>query len=306
MPNRVVSYKIASLIKTFKYAISYLKLRADYPMSRTVFYYICENKSYKNVALDDFGDVNVSLYLKTPKIPKVQLNKKYITDKRVNDYKSGVYIIQNMINNKCYVGSSVVIRDRLFWHYNMLIKKLHPNMILQNSVAKYGINNFVFIPILNTPIEYCRKLEQFVKDKSGFNCCYNIAKDCELAGSRIVHSDSTKLKISIANKGKKRTEAQKKYLKHRLSVIKNKDTKAFSEQRLKNLPKTQIGSKNANSKLNEDERDAIIQMINCGFRNKDIVKSYPLISNGLITEIKSGRTWRHLQDKIIRTKTNGL
>ena len=56
----------------------------------------------------------------------------------------GIYKIENIIDGKVYIGSSINISKRLKNHKIMLSGGYHDNKYLQNSVVKYGINNFNF------------------------------------------------------------------------------------------------------------------------------------------------------------------
>ena len=44
---------------------------------------------------------------------------------------SGIYIIQNILNEKLYVGSSVNINSRLSQHKYQLKKKIHSNVVVE-------------------------------------------------------------------------------------------------------------------------------------------------------------------------------
>lgn len=68
----------------------------------------------------------------------------------ISDIKSGIYYIENQINNKKYIGQSNNIKDRWRRHISELNKNKHHNDYLQKSWNKYGENNFVF-----EIIEYC-------------------------------------------------------------------------------------------------------------------------------------------------------
>ena len=56
----------------------------------------------------------------------------------------GIYIILNIINNKCYIGSSINIKGRKEQHIRDLKKGKHCNDHLQKSWNKYGQESFVF------------------------------------------------------------------------------------------------------------------------------------------------------------------
>lgn len=118
----------------------------------------------------------------------------------------GVYCIRNLIDGKVYIGSSVSMRRRLCHHSQDLKNKRHSNFYLQASYDKYGDENFEFI-ILEL-VEDQTKLtlrEQFYinfyrsSDRSqGFNLVCN--------AFRIKHSEETKKRISLKNKGRKRSK----------------------------------------------------------------------------------------------------
>jgi group I intron endonuclease len=56
----------------------------------------------------------------------------------------GIYRIKNLINEKCYYGSSKDIEKRWKKHKNELRKNKHINVILQRAWNKYTEENFVF------------------------------------------------------------------------------------------------------------------------------------------------------------------
>jgi len=56
-----------------------------------------------------------------------------------------IYIIQNKINNKCYVGLTVTtLKNRKRSHISSLNKNKHGNKYLQRSWNKYGKECFKF------------------------------------------------------------------------------------------------------------------------------------------------------------------
>lgn len=57
---------------------------------------------------------------------------------------SGIYIIENLINKKIYVGQSNNIKKRWRQHKNLLKANNHHNIHLQRAWNKYGEKNFSF------------------------------------------------------------------------------------------------------------------------------------------------------------------
>lgn len=131
--------------------------------------------------------------------------------------KSGIYKITNLINNKIYIGSTNNFYYRKSAHLSKLKLNKHFNSHLQRSYNKYGKNNFKFevIEYIVFPnnfnnfdiIETLINREQYYLDlyKSwNFNLGYNkrVIADSS-AGYKV--SEETKRKISVGNKGKKRS-----------------------------------------------------------------------------------------------------
>lgn len=56
----------------------------------------------------------------------------------------GIYRIDCLGNNQCYIGSSVNIQDRWRCHISMLRANKHESRYLQNSYNKYGEDSLVF------------------------------------------------------------------------------------------------------------------------------------------------------------------
>nr|QBM02823.1 hypothetical protein [uncultured archaeon] len=92
-----------------------------------------------------------------------------------------VYKITNIINNKLYVGSTYEYHKRQKRHKRDLKNQVHHSLYLQNSVNKYGIENFVFEileEVFEKTNEYLLSREQYYIDN--LNPEYNI---CPIAGN---------------------------------------------------------------------------------------------------------------------------
>lgn len=117
-----------------------------------------------------------------------------------NSSKTGIYIIENLINSKVYVGSTKrAFHTRKTKHINSLQNNNHGNEHLQNAWNKYGEDNFIFkIHIICEPQD-CEKLEAFtIKDKQANNRKhgYNIASVKEYKFDYKL-SESERLKLSL-------------------------------------------------------------------------------------------------------------
>lgn len=112
----------------------------------------------------------------------------------------GVYILRCKVNTKMYIGISHVIRSRISQHLKGKTQLIH------RALAKYGINSFdVYVHYMIDSTEDERLLyeEQLIKNMNTISPNgYNI---CSKGNSGIgrVHSNETKMKMSIAHAGKK-------------------------------------------------------------------------------------------------------
>ena len=188
----------------------------------------------------------------------------------------GIYKIENIVNNKCYIGSSINIKNRLKCHKRDLINNKHPNKRLQNSFNKYGINNFIFetICICEKNKEMLLNIETYYIGLYGY---FNIMK---IANSPygLKLSEEAKKKISKSligntrNKGKKgfkHTEAAKNIIRKKLKGrIFNEETKKKMSIGQKNYYNN--GGKNARKgvKLSEETIKKLIK-INSGIKKSD-------------------------------------
>lgn len=111
---------------------------------------------------------------------------------------SGVYFIENINNNKIYIGSSTNVGKRLNKHLNLLRRGKHHSTILQNSWNKHGEDSFRFYLI-----EECKKEDLLVREQHYIDSRKPEYNMCPIAGSQLGfrHSEETKRKISESLKG---------------------------------------------------------------------------------------------------------
>lgn len=146
---------------------------------------------------------------------------------------SGIYKITNP-TGKIYVGSAVDIHKRWSYYNRLDCKKQHK---LFNSFLKYGPENHIFEILEECTFENLYPLERSwglffntLDKEKGLNLALPGYK--EVKG---LMSEETKLKISIANRGKVRTEKQKQ--------IMSEISKSMSQETKDKISKTQIGRK---------------------------------------------------------------
>lgn len=109
----------------------------------------------------------------------------------------GIYTINNILNGRVYVGSSVDTATRFRMHRRQLTKGYHHCKHLQRAWNKYGAEAFVFEVRLTCPKEELLSWEQMLLD--GIDGPYNSLRT---AGSCLgfEHTAETKAKLSAATK----------------------------------------------------------------------------------------------------------
>lgn len=151
---------------------------------------------------------------------------------------SGIYTITNLVNNKIYVGSGTVLTSRRTKHLKTLRENIHPNIRLQRSFNKHGENAFKFEileecekPLLRDLENYWINMLDAYNPERGYNIKNPFGKGFKFseearakisaANKQRTHSEETKRKIGLGNKGKiisteQRAQVSKVYtgLKH--------------------------------------------------------------------------------------------
>ncbi len=77
-----------------------------------------------------------------------------ISKKDIYNYlkgKAGVYLFKNKLNNKLYVGSSIVLSKRMASHFYHANSNKETNILLYRSMRKYKLENFSL-----TILEFCK------------------------------------------------------------------------------------------------------------------------------------------------------
>ena len=136
-------------------------------------------------------------------------------------------MIINIINDKCYIGSAVDVRNRVNYHLSVLSRNLHHNGYFQAAWNKYGKENFIYLILEKTSKEDLEIKEQWWIDRlkaSNPKRGYNLRKQ---ANSNQGHkwSEEAKLNLSNVKKGKPRSaETKEKLRKANLGKTGRKNT----------------------------------------------------------------------------------
>jgi group I intron endonuclease len=94
----------------------------------------------------------------------------------------GIYKIENIINGKIYIGSSIDIDRRIKRHKNDLTKNKHVNIHLQRDFNKYGIEYYSFECVElcnenNLKVLEQKYLDEIFSNEKFSEKYYNISKD---------------------------------------------------------------------------------------------------------------------------------
>jgi len=122
----------------------------------------------------------------------------------------GIYCIKNTFNNKCYIGSSKNIKNRLLKHRSLLRNNKHENSYLQSAWNKYFEENFICFLLELSSIENLAIVEQKWINLFGD---YNLKKDV--------------IRLTVTD------ESRKKMSETRLIRIKSGKIKSYSEKKIK-------------------------------------------------------------------------
>lgn len=151
---------------------------------------------------------------------------------------SGIYKIINTVNGKYYVGSSINIdgsRGRWYNHKYQLRRNKHYNPHLQHAWNKYGENAFRFLVVEVVEGTNLQTVEQKYLDvaKTEQSSTYNMDFDA----FKSTMNDATRLKISLALKGK----AKSPEARRNMSLV--RIGKKLSPEHIQNIVKAKTGTK---------------------------------------------------------------
>lgn len=165
--------------------------------------------------------------------------------------KYGVYMIENIVNAKVYIGSSNNIEERISRHFYMLRNNKHHSSHLQNAFNKYGEENFKFHILKECREKDLIKWEQVYMNKYQATCpaCgYNVS----LKAGRVVLNEDSRKRVTEANRGRNVSIETRKKLSE---IGKNRK---YSEETRRKMSETRKGHKyNLGNKLSEEHKKKI-------------------------------------------------
>lgn len=207
---------------------------------------------------------------------------------------TGVYKIQNKINNKIYIGSAVDIKKRWRDHKWYLKNNIHHNSHLQSSWNKYGANSFYFSIELECSIENLLiKEKEFMLKYNTFdnNYGYNV-NDPEHIFLNRKHSIKTKQLLSSQKIGDKNPMYGKCGIKHHNF---NKNMSFETKNKIsKNRKGITNGEKHHMSKLKSIDIIKIREMYNVDKLSQRNISKIFGVSYSTINLIILGKTWTHI------------
>ena len=162
----------------------------------------------------------------------------------------GIYMIQNKVNNKMYIGQAVDIEDRWGEHRRGLRGGYHTNKHLQNSWKRDGEENFEFTILLECEESQLNTFEEYYilelmtyNDRVGYNKNYG--------GKSGRPTEEAKRKMSEANKGRQLSEETKR------KISESQKGRQFSEETKRKMSESLKGkhhSEETKRKMSESQK----------------------------------------------------
>ncbi len=224
--------------------------------------------------------------------------------------KSGIYKIENKVNGKVYVGSSVNINKRFSNHSWKLRGNKHINPHLQNAWNKYGEESFSFDIIEEIDSSLFLEREQFHIDRCKSNDSKYGYNNAPVAGSNLGYrfTPEQKKRLSVARKGYKPSEeaiinmskaqsgpnhrmyGRKQPQKVRDKIAKTLLNHEVSEETRNKIREASRGNKN-HCKLTLQDVKEIKKLLEEGEMTQwEIANKFNVIQT-TISHIKVGRNW---------------
>lgn len=156
-----------------------------------------------------------------------------------------IYKAENIINKKVYIGQTTRnLNERKFSHISS--SKKGSNCYFHLAIKKYGTENFIW-----SIIDECYSLEECNIKEEHYILLYRSYEkqngyNIKMGGFNFKLAEETKIKISLANKGKKHTEeAKRKMSESRTGEKHFRFGKHLSEEHRQKLREKKLGIKHS-------------------------------------------------------------
>ena len=152
-------------------------------------------------------------------------NVKVILNIKSNDF-GYIYLIENKINNKKYIGQTINYKRRLNEHLRDM--KMGKNLPLYNAMRKYNLSNFIF-SIINTAsnIKELNDMEiEYIQNYNSNN--RKLGYNLESGGKNGIPSKETLLKQSLSHKGIKQNQ---NWIDNRIAKSGSDDAKKYGKKK---------------------------------------------------------------------------
>jgi group I intron endonuclease len=197
----------------------------------------------------------------------------------------GIYKITNP-ENKIYIGQSVDIEKR-FKVYTNFLSKVKSQKKIYFSLKKFGHKFHTFevieecdINLLNERERYWQEFYNVIDPNVGLNC--RLTKTTDKSGKL---SEEVKEKIRNFNLGRKQSEETKEKIRQ-----KNKG-RVYGEEVRNKVSKNHSRH---NALLKDEDVIKICEIYKNGGMTSDVRKLYPNLKDCLLSQLRLGRTYRHI------------
>ena len=170
---------------------------------------------------------------------------------------AGIYAIENTINNKVYIGSSVDTGDRIRRHKQALRIGRHHNAHLQNAWDKYGEENFTF-----TPLEHCKRDRLLEREQNAMDIFgvvengYNIRIKAE-SNLGLTRTPESKERMSIAQKKRMSSQDERRKLSE---IGKGRITSPETRRKISVALQDKIASPESRKRMSKAQKGRIVSL----------------------------------------------
>lgn len=176
-------------------------------------------------------------------------NGNILRDNFIKDKLIGCYLWVNILNNKCYIGRSINVKDRILTEYRELTLKSGGNLKkLFNAVKKYGIQNFNVYQITfsdkeNVIEQEVELIKLFDSKNNGYNCNFGGTGN---TGHSVSNEQIQKQKESLSKYWTKERKIQ-----HSLKMKEFAKNNPNSIQKMKNSIKEKFNTAEMKKKISD-------------------------------------------------------